>query len=424
MAATQTSTSTRPQSQAKQRPSIPPVSLSTPPPDSKDVSTLISPTTIEANKKHPPHPNGGAHTFFEFEGLAIELNSQLEYVRVQDGEKRNSNQPTPWFLKSTSTDPKKSYLPGQPRIRLGERPQHVDGPEGKLDGYLRRWHLTEKLDRLLPLMRYVFVQTPAYDHINALHHHAAHTRKIVVDEEPGLHLVWYYETIFMKPIPPYFFSRAFWMYIAHADLEVYEASLGFMRSYYHIIRFEIDFHEACEKKLIPRKDDGEFPTYEEWCEFIEPFSLVGDNSVNRRYHYGELRLSRINRAALLFRFNLAYFHLLPQWGSFLSHILAPLITTFAVCSVILNSMQVTLAVIEVSNETGHTLPDPEGWKRFMDVSLYFPIVVILLIAFVIGLTFISMLLMGLKDLLRGNKVRQRKRDGQARVGKGSHGMIW
>ncbi|KAK0718959.1 hypothetical protein B0T21DRAFT_59351 [Apiosordaria backusii] len=415
-------TQTQLQTQAKPRPSLPSVSFSTPPPDSQEVTTVTSPTAVEANKNYPPHPNGGAHTFFAFEGLATEFNKQLEYVRAENGEKTNPNQPAPWFLKST--DPKKAYLPGQPRIRLDERPRHVDGPEGKLDGYLRRWHLTQKLDELLPLMRYVFVQTPAYDHINALHHHAAHTRKIVVDEEPGLHLVWYYETIFMKPIPPYFFSRAFWLYIEHADPEVYMASLGFMRSYYHIIRFELDFHEACEKLLIPKKDNGEFPTYEEWCEFIEPFSLVGDKNVSRRYHYGELRLTRINRAAMFFRFNLAYFHLLPQWGSFLSHILAPLITAFAVCSVILNSMQVTLATIEVANETGHSIPDPAGWQRFMNVSLYFPVIVILSIALVIGVTLISIFLMGLKDLLRGNKVRQKKKDGHARVGKGSHGMIW
>ncbi|KAK4682444.1 hypothetical protein QC764_116430 [Podospora pseudoanserina] len=422
MAATQTPTVTQPRQPAKPRPSPPSVSLSTPPPDLKEVNPVLSPTAVEANINHPPHANGGAHMSFEFEGLAIELNTQLEYVRVEDGENTDSKRPTTWLLKSK--DPNKAYLPGQPRIRLGERARHVDGPEGKVDGYLRRWHLTDKLDQLLPLMRYIFVQTPAYDHINALHHHAAHTRRIVVDEEPGLHLVWYYETIFMKPIPPYFFSRAFWMYIAHADPEVYRASLGFMRSYYHIIRFEIDFHEACKKKLMPRKDNGKFPTYEEWCEFIEPFSLVGDKHVSRRFKYGELRLTRINRAAMFFRFNLAYFHLLPQWGSFLSHILAPLITAFAVCSVILNSMQVTLAAIEVANETNYDIPGPEEWKRFMNVSLYFPIIVILSIVLVIGVTLISVFLMGLKDLLRGNKVREKKRLGQARVGKGSHGMVW
>ncbi|KAK3991275.1 hypothetical protein QBC44DRAFT_323964 [Cladorrhinum sp. PSN332] len=321
-------------------------------------------------------------------------------------------------------DPNKQYLPGQPRIRFALRKATVDGDEGTLAGYLRRYHLTPALDDLLPFMRYVFVQTPSYDHIMPLHHQRAHAREIIVNEEPGLHLVWYYNSIFIKPIPQYFYSKAFWEYLEESDEGLYKASLGFMRSYYYLIRFEIDFDLACNKhKLIPKKDDGEFPTYEEWCNFIDPFSLVGDDHVNRRYHYGELRLSRINRTAMLFRGTLAYFHLLPQWGSFLSHILAPLITAFAVCSVILNSMQVTLASIEVSSETGHEVPGA-GWGSFLNVSLYFPLIVILSIALVIGAATAGMFFMGLKDLIRGNTVRQKKKNGEVNIGRKSHGMIW
>ncbi|KAK4174194.1 hypothetical protein QBC36DRAFT_334171 [Triangularia setosa] len=368
-----------------------------------------------------PHKHGGARTNAGFTGLALEFNKQLAYAKPTD--EKGIEIPSAQRV-FRARDPNKQYLPGQPRIRFGEFKYNVDGEEGTLTGYLKRWHLTPDLDDLLPFMRYVFVQTPAYEHINTLHHHAAHGRKIIVDEEPGLHLVWYYEQIFMKPIPKYFYSKAFWDWVKEYDKKLEKACVGFMRTYYYIIGFEIDFHEACEKRLIPKKDDGEFPTYEEWCLFMVPFSVVGDDFVNRRYHYGELRLTRINRTAMFFRFKLAYFHLLPQWGAYLSHILAPLITAFAVCSVILNSMQVTLAAIEVANETDHVIPDPVGWRRFMNVSLYFPVIVILSIALVIGAALMGMFAMGLKDLFKGNSVREKKKAGYANVGRKSHGIIW
>ena len=405
--------------------------------------TFRSPDAIA--EEFPPHKInriGRANTKAPFSGLAIEFNAALEYVAVgnnsisgseksgptaetisEHGEHSPGLKPAQMVLKAK--DAAKQYLPGQPRIRFSSNRPNVDGDEGTLPGYLRRYHLTPGLDELLPWMRYVFVQTPSYDHVMPLHHQRAHDRKIVVDEEPGLHLVWYYGFIYMKPVPQYFYSSAFWDYLAHADEELYKACLGFMRSYYYLIRFEIDFDMACNEdhKLIPKKEDGKYPTYEEWCEFIEPFSLVGDDHVNRRYHYGELRLTRINRTAFLAKGSLAYFHLLPQWGSYLSHILAPLITAFAVFSVILNSMQVTLAAIEVGSETGHTIPGT-GWGSFLDVSLYFPLIIILCIAFVIGAALTGIFFMVLKDLIRGNKIRQKKKNGELNIGRGTHGMIW
>jgi hypothetical protein len=256
-----------------------------------------------------------------------------------------------------------------------------------------------------------------------LHHQRSHARDIKVSENPGLHLVWYYEMIFIKPVPAYFYSQAFWEYLENAMPKLYKTCLGFMRSYYWLIQYEIDFHEACKLHLIPAKGNGELPTYEEWCEFIEPFAQVGDDYVNRRFHYGELRLSRINRAALMFKGSLAYFHIYPQWGSFLEHTLAPIITIFAVCSVVLNSMQVSLAAMEVTSEVD--LATLSGaWPKFLDASLWFPVVVMLSIALILAAALLGMGIMGLKDLFRGNRVRERKKRGDPNAGTRSHGMVW
>jgi hypothetical protein len=45
---------------------------------------------------------------------------------------------------------------------------------------------------------------------------------------------------------------------------------------------------------------------------VVPFSQAGDGLVSRRHHYGELRLTRINRAAFFRTGSLAYFYIYPQ----------------------------------------------------------------------------------------------------------------
>lgn len=251
-----------------------------------------------------------------------------------------------------------------------------------------------------------------------LHHQKAHGREVLPDENPGLHLVWYYERIFIKPIPAYFYSSAFWAYIEHADPAVFRSSLGFMRSWDLLVRYQLDFDLGVKWGLIPRKPEtGEYPTYEEFCGFMESFRGVKDGDVCRRYHYGELRLTRLNKTAMFFQGKLAYFHIHPQWGSYLSHILAPVITVFVILSAVLNSMQVTLAAVAGGEVQGR-------WKPYADVSAWFAVVVICFVAAVIFTALAGLVVMGVKDLVRAKRVRVRKEKGDERAGEKTHGVIW
>ncbi|KAK0632481.1 hypothetical protein B0T14DRAFT_419489 [Immersiella caudata] len=356
-----------------------------------------------------------------FPGLTerIALSSDLEIINVELDEKQQaaaSSLKQRKLLKSKN--PAKPFLPGQPRVRLHRSADDADPACNEVLEYLRRAHLTDALDGLLPFMRYIFVQTPSFRHIMPLHHQQAHAREIMVNENPGLHLVWYYERIFIKPIPAYFYSKAFWDYLKEADNDVHRASVGFMRSYYFLVQYEIDFQEAVKHRLIPKRSDGSTPTYEEFHDFIYPFSKADDDFVSRRFHYGELRLTRINRTAFLFKGKLAYFHIYPQWGSFLAHILAPIITIFAVFSVVLNSMQVGLAALDMGPGN-----EGSGWPAFVSVSIYFPVAIIISIAIVVAVAVVGLVLMGVKDLIHGNNVRRRKKRGDKRAGEKSHGMI-
>ncbi|KAK7910747.1 hypothetical protein PG985_013228 [Apiospora marii] len=147
--------------------------------------------------------------------------------------------------------------------------------------------------------------------------------RIHLTEHPDLHLArWFRDnSIYLKPIPVYMFSTAFWAWLAAADTQTHAAALGFMRTYSHLICYEADFRLATELCLIPRippatkatkttNDDnwttywdgdgsssgsGCRMTYEDFVEFIIQFSPahVPNSLVAPRYWYGELGLYHI-----------------------------------------------------------------------------------------------------------------------------------
>jgi hypothetical protein len=195
-------------------------------------------------------------------------------------------------------------------------------------------------------------------------------RQIIVTEHPGLHLIWYHDRIFVKPIPVYLLSRAFWEYIAEADQEILKASLGFMRTYCYLIRYGVDFRKAIELELIPRVEGAPLD-FESFVEFILQFEDISDEAVAPRYTYGSIRLTRLNYLALISFGRPAYFALRPQYGDYISHSFVPIITLFAVLSTILSSMQVALAV-QVPDATS-------SWEAFTSVAKWFSIAVIILV---------------------------------------------
>jgi hypothetical protein len=209
---------------------------------------------------------------------------------------------------------------------------------------------------------------------------------VVVVENPHLHLVWYYNRIFIKPIPSYMLSRAFWEYIEHEDEEVFRAAAGFMRTYSFLIRFDIDFRKvtSTDLGLIPVSNCDEDITFEKFATFIAPFADLPDSFVSPRYHCGELRLTRLNWLARIFLRKLTFHHIHAQWGSCLNRILAPFITVFVILSTILNAMQAELAAQGLPYELS-------SWTAFSETSRWFSVLVLFLSALIL-LTFIGLML--------------------------------
>ncbi|CZR57786.1 uncharacterized protein PAC_07675 [Phialocephala subalpina] len=319
----------------------------------------------------------------------IELNNNLSLTTSANGETS---------LRRTGQDGPHS-LPGQARTSLDNAP---------LKKYLREALLAPNLDKIAPYLWLAF--TPDHAHISPLHFQAARGRSIIATEEAYLHLVWYYDRIFIKPLPVYLLSSAFWEYIEETDIEVWQAAAGFMRTYAYLIKFEIDFRKAqsAELGLIPT-DDKDPITYERFAAFIAPFAELDDGRVRPRYHYGEMRLTRLNWFARFLLGRLTYHHIHAQWNEYFGRFLAPFLTVFILLSTALSAMQVELAVQSAPQGSGN-------WDVFSQMCRWVSIIILVLALVVSTLLIFLVLFMFIHEQIFAQKVLRDKRSKQKKFG--------
>ncbi|KAL9077633.1 MAG: hypothetical protein Q9161_000005 [Pseudevernia consocians] len=299
----------------------------------------------------------------------------------------------------------KNYLPGQPRVAL---------QGASLESYLEQDFLTRDLDRLAPHLWLVGAQDSS--HISSLTQQIFRGRDIVLTEDPGLHLLWIYDRVYIKPIPKYLLSRAFWeFYLVNADSPIKDksnrgaitkAALGFLRTYFHLIQHKSDFFLATkdEKLRLLPKD----VSYADFVKFIVNFSEVHDDDVSPRYRFGQLRLSRLNFWSKIFLHRFQYRKVHQQYGAYFARFYGPLLFIFATVSLSLSAMQLVLAV-QRPNAFG------ESWKTFARVSggfAVFTLVCVALIVFFLLSMFISLalreIIFAIKALYRGRKLSGKK----------------
>ena len=181
-----------------------------------------------------------------------------------------------------------------------------------------------------------------------------------------------------------------------------------MRSYSYLVYSETDFTLAVEKGLIPSNTTTDIGknkiTWDSFARLIASFENFGDEDVSPRYHYGELRLSRLNFYSRIFLGKLTFHHIDAQWGAFLNGAIAPFIVVFAVIAIILNAMQVELAVQNCNKVQS-------SWAAFANVSKWAAVIVLVFIMLVIIFISILVIFMFFHDLwFASNIMRSKKQD--------------
>lgn len=228
--------------------------------------------------------------------------------------------------------------------------------------YLARELATPLLDELYSQLWAVGTRSGA--HIDALHQSPIKGRSIIASEDPEMHLIVQRDKIFIKPVPLCLLNYQFWAtYLSFcAPLlgpsplravrqpeipfsgSIRGTALGFLRSYTYLIVHPLDFALAKQHGLMPDGVD-----WRAWSQFAAAFSNILDDDVSRRYHYGQLRVSRLNWLVRITRpvqARSAWFYYIPHWSIeiYLARILAPFVFIFACLSLVLSAMQVMVAL--------------------------------------------------------------------------------
>jgi len=240
------------------------------------------------------------------------------------------------------------YLPGYPTISLDPAQVHA---------FLQGELATPIIDELH--YRFWLFSMKCGGNIDPLHRQRVKGRTIVPTDEAKLHLVWTKNSIYVKPLPACLLNHAVWEGFLAPDDRVQQLpiiisdlgfdrgiALGFLRTYSYLVRSPLDFALAKEARLIPEDLDIDWIR---WMKFISHFRGIDDRQVSKRYHFGQIRLNRLNWAVRLMMPKAAkgvwHYHR-QHWsvGTAISQWFSILLFSFASLSLVLSSMQVALTV--------------------------------------------------------------------------------
>ncbi|GAT23101.1 hypothetical protein RIB2604_01702370 [Aspergillus luchuensis] len=183
-------------------------------------------------------------------------------------------------------------------------------PNEDLQSYLDFQLLTPKLNRIHHMLWLAGLPRAA----RPLHRQKLMKRTVILTESPDEHLVWSPGRILIKPVPEYLLDHKFWVRNICPNRELYAAACGLLLSYAWLIAGLIDFRIAKNEHILP--NDVKWKT---WTKLVQevlewkdknydndnsrnsPLPALSDPSVqpqpaiiNKRYEFGELRLSRLN----------------------------------------------------------------------------------------------------------------------------------
>lgn len=314
---------------------------------------------------------------------------------------------------TTCTD----HIPGHPGLNLSK----------DVHAYLLTELGTPLLDELYEAL-WLFARKSGAS-IDPLHTQQVKGRSVIPTEDPRLHLVWNRGKIYIKPMPVYLLHFEFWAtYLQHTPPTSSSnnnhirrsgtsscnrsLALGFMRSYAFLLTHQLDFELAKEAHLIP----NEVQDWAHWSALLCHFRNLPDHVVARRYHFGQLRLSRLNWAVRIFQpqnASTAWFYEISHWSTtdFLQQATIPMLFVFASLSLALSSMQVMLAVDSVAVASGDS-------KQVMNWVFWVFSIVILLSwavtwALFLGIPLVIIIWQGLWGFKMERRRRATRSDGNA-----------
>lgn len=232
---------------------------------------------------------------------------------------------------------------------------------------------------------------------------------IFLTEQADLHLLKFSNKIFVKPLPEYMLNYSFWDRYICGSRELHRSACGILLSYVWLICSPLDLKLARQLDLLSSEI-----TWTWWKTFVTDFLLHVDanalNQVNKRYHFGELRLGRINsiyRIRFFFtHFIRGYLYGYNRYVVFFQRNFAWMLIVFVYFSLVLTAMQVGLALPQLN--TNH------AFQQASYGFVVFSIVAVAAIVFFVGILFVGIFLLNMILAISHEKKERRDREFFAR----------
>ena len=126
-----------------------------------------------------------------------------------------------------------------------------------------------------------------------LHRYKMLGTDVLPSQQLDLHLLRFSNKLILKPLPEFYLSHAFWVEYLCGDPALHAAACGFLLSYVWLLTSPVDLRLAHELYLVPS-----FVTWPWWkalvTDFVSHVDMYALDQVNARFHFGDLRLGRIN----------------------------------------------------------------------------------------------------------------------------------
>jgi uncharacterized membrane protein len=240
-----------------------------------------------------------------------------------------------------------------------------------------------------------------------LHRYKMYGYDMLGTQQMDLHLLRYSNKLLVKPLPEYMLSASFWEdhLCGDKDEELWKSATGWLLSYVWLITSPIDLKLAHDNALLPTAI-----TWAWWKPFVTDFlthvDMITLQHVNKRYQFGDLRLSRINsiyRTRFFFtHFVRGYLYGYNRYVVFFERNFSWILILFVFLSLVLSAMQVGTALDELN-----------GSKAFLKGSYGVVVLSMVSVAAVLGIVgvcFVGIFLFNMVKAIAHAGSEQRKRE--------------
>ncbi|KAH9866518.1 hypothetical protein J1614_008208 [Plenodomus biglobosus] len=239
-----------------------------------------------------------------------------------------------------------------------------------------------------------------------LHRYKMMSCNVLPTQQMDLHLLKFSNNLMVKPLPEWILSHGFWTRYICSNRDLHRSACGFLLSYVWLITTPMDLKLAHDETLLPS-----FVTWHWWKDFVTDFyGHVDINSlhqVNRRYQFGELRLSRINSIYRIRYFSThfvrGYLYGYNRYVVFFQRNFSWILSVFVLFSLVLSAMQVGTSLQKLQGNKTFL----KGTHGFVVLSMVCVVAVLAVLIVVFAFTFLFNMGAAI-DHVRREKRRRKK----------------